>query len=70
MLLVDIEAAQPGLVAHDGQVMFADAESADSYDVIDEICGRALLSGATIMGVRASDLPEGATLAAVLRYAV
>jgi hypothetical protein len=70
MLLVDIEAAQPGLVDADGAVTFADAEGADSYDVIDEICGRALLTGAQIMGVRASDLPKGASLAAVLRYPV
>lgn len=70
MLLVDIEAHQPGLVDEDGAVSFADAEGADSYDVIDEICGRAMLTGASIMGVRASDLPEGASLAAVLRYPV
>lgn len=70
MLLVDIEAMQPGRLDDDGGLIFADAEGADSYDVIDDICGRAMLSGARIMGVRASDLPEGASLAAVLRYPV
>jgi hypothetical protein len=37
--------------------------------VTDEIACRALLTGARVMSVRANDIPNGAPLAAVLRYA-
>jgi hypothetical protein len=43
---------------------------AANYDVLDEIAGRALLSGAKVYAVRRADMPGGAALAAILRYAV
>ena len=68
-LLVDIDNVTPGTIDEEsGAITFADAESASSYGVIDEIAGRAMASGATVMGVRASDIPGGGALAAVLRY--
>jgi len=45
----------------------ADAPGPDSYDILDEIAGRALGSGARVLAVRADDLPGPAPLAAFLR---
>jgi hypothetical protein len=69
-LLVDIDHSEPGLIDEEtGAVTFADAESATTYGVVDEIARRALLTGARVLAVRASDLPEPTPLAAILRYA-
>jgi hypothetical protein len=54
----------------DGTVDLADAASADSYGVVDEIARRVLLSGGEVLSVRQADIPEGKPLAAVLRYAL
>ncbi len=68
-LMVDIDAVVPGWVDEaDGKVRFAEAEDATSYGVVDEIAIRALAGGARVLGVRRADLPEGASLAAILRY--
>ena len=40
-----------------------------SYGVVDEIAGRAFTAGARVLGVRRADIPGGASLAAILRYA-
>lgn len=70
-LLVDIDSTIPGTVDEQtGAVTFAKEESAATYGVVDEIAGRALLAGARVLGVRREDLPDGASLAAILRYAV
>ncbi len=69
-LLIDIDEVIPGTIDADGRVTFADGPSAKSYGVIDEIAGRALLSGARVLGVRKDDLPGPGHLAAILRYPV
>lgn len=69
-LLVDIDAVLPGTMDEAGVVTLADGESATTYGIVDEIAGRALLSGARVLGVRRESIPEGAPLAAVLRYAL
>jgi len=70
-LLVDIDEVIPGWVdENDGSVRFADAQDATSYGIVDEIATRALAHGAKVMGVRKSDLPGGAHLAAILRYPI
>jgi hypothetical protein len=51
-------------------VTFAEAASAETYGVIDEIAGRVLLSGGTVLGARGGDLPGDSGLAAILRYSV
>jgi hypothetical protein len=38
--------------------------------VIDEIAGRVILAGGKVLSVSRADMPDGAALAAVLRYAV
>ena len=68
-LLVDIDEVVIGTVDEEsGAVAFSDRPGRDSYGVVDEIAGRALVSGAKVLGVRKSDIPSGASLAAILRY--
>lgn len=70
-LLVDIDEVVPGTVDDtDGAVMLAAEASAATYGVIDEIAGRAILSGATVLAVRRADMPHDAAIAAILRYPV
>jgi len=70
-LVFDMDAVVPGTVdAESGAVTFAEAESATSYGVVDEIAGRALLAGGTLLAVRRDEVPGGGELAAILRYPV
>ena len=70
-LLVDIDEVVPGTVDETtGEVDFAKSESADSYGVVDEIAGRVLASGGRVLAVRRDDIPQKASLAAILRYAI
>jgi hypothetical protein len=71
LLLVDIDEVLPGTLDDtDGSVSVGKEAGASSYDVIDEVAGRAILSGAKVLAVRRADIPDGAPLAAVLRYPV
>ena len=70
-LLVDIDEIVPGWVDEtDGSIRFAEEGNAKAYGIVDEIAGRAMENGAKVLGVRKADLPDGAHLAAILRYAV
>jgi hypothetical protein len=71
LLLVDIDEVVPGTVHEtDGSVSLASEAGAASYGVIDEIAGRAIFAGAKVLAVRRAEIPDGAALAAVLRYSV
>lgn len=67
-LMVDIDEVVRGTLDDTGIITYAGVDSADTYDVIDEIAARALNSGAKVLGVRRDDLPHHAQLAAILRY--
>jgi hypothetical protein len=70
-LMVDIDEIIPGTVDEvDGRVTFAERASAQTYGIVDEIAARALLSGASVLGVRKEDIPGRASLAAILRYPI
>ena len=70
-LLVDIEETVVGTVSDsDGTVTFAKVAGAGNYGIVDEIARRALKSGARVLSVRKADIPGGAQLAAILRYAL
>ena len=71
LLLVDIDHVIHGTVGEtDGAVSLASKASAATYDVIDEIAGRAIVTGAKFLGVRRADIPGEAPLAAILRYPI
>jgi hypothetical protein len=70
-LMVDIDEVIPGTVdEEDGRITFAEKVSPRTYGIVDEIAARALLSGASVLGVRKEDIPAGASLAAILRYPI
>jgi len=70
-VLVDIDRTIPGGIDETtGVVTYAEASSADSYDVVDEIARRVLLNRGRVLAVRAGDIPRGEPLAAILRYPV
>ncbi|MBL4915779.1 hypothetical protein [Szabonella alba] len=70
-LLVDIDGVVPGTVDEiTGAVTLDKEDSASTYGVVDEIAGRVLAMGGDIVAVRKEDIPGGAPLAAILRYAV
>ena len=70
-MLIDIDEVVPGKVDEtDGRVAFTDRASAESYGVVDEIAGRVIMSGGRVLGVRKTDIPDGKSLAAILRYPV
>jgi hypothetical protein len=70
-LLVDMDNTVDGYVDEQtGAVTFDAGPDARNYGVVDEIAGRAILSGAEVLAVRHSDIPGGKDLAAILRYAV
>jgi hypothetical protein len=71
LLLVDIDEVMLGTVDEtDGTVALATTPGAASYGVIDEIAGRAILAGGKVLAVRRADMPDGAAVAAILRYPV
>lgn len=71
LLLVDIDEVVPGTVDEaDGLVSLTAEADAASYGVIDEIAGRTILAGGQVLAVRRPDMPDGAPLAAILRYPV
>ena len=67
----DIDAVVPGTIDDStGAIAFAETESAASYGIVDEIAGRAIASGARVLGARKADMPGNAELAAILRFPV
>jgi hypothetical protein len=69
-ILVNIDEIVPGTVDADGAITFADHAGADTYGIVDEIADRVSLSGGQVLAVRQADIPEGKSLAAILRYAI
>jgi hypothetical protein len=69
-LIVDIDGIVPGTVDDQGRVSFAEGQGPASYGIVDEITGRALVSGARVIATRRDEVPGGGDLAAILRYAV
>jgi hypothetical protein len=70
-LMTDIDDVIPGYVAPDSGAVTLDPEdNAVNYGVVDEIARRVLLSGGRVLALRREDIPEGGTVAAILRYPV
>jgi hypothetical protein len=52
-LLVDLDAAVPGLVSDlDGSVIYSASDNAETYSVVDEVARRALSTGARVMAAK------------------
>jgi Bacterial archaeo-eukaryotic release factor family 11 len=69
-LIVDIDEKVPGRVDEESGAVTLSDDDASSYGVIDEIARRVLLSGGRVLAVRRPDVPDGAAVAAILRYAL
>jgi hypothetical protein len=70
-LLIDIDEVIHGSVDEEtGAVTLDDAPSATGYGVVDEIARRSWLTGATVLAVRGEEVPDGASVAAILRYRI
>ena len=69
-LMYDIDAFEPGSIDGDGKVTSAPENDAVAYGIVDEIVRRALATGAKVVAARATDLPDGASVAALLRYQI
>ncbi len=68
-LIVDMDETVHGVIDEtDGAVTFSDGPSAGAYGIVDEIACRSLASGARIISARREDVPDGGSLAAILRY--
>ncbi len=69
--LVDMDAVVSGQIDEtSGAVTLGAADDAIDYGVIDEIARRAFLTGARVLAVRAADIPDSASVGAILRYPV
>lgn len=70
-LLVDMDETLPGFVDEEtGAITLGTAGDAHDYGVLDEVARRTFLNGGRVLAVRRPDIPDGAQLAAILRYAV
>lgn len=70
-VLVDIDEAVPGSIDEEtGAVTFDAADDAVNYGVVDEVARRVWLTGGRVLAVRRDDIPDGAQLAAILRFAL
>ena len=68
-VLVDIDEVVPGFVDEEtGAVTFDDSDDAANYGVVDEITRRVWLHGGRVLAVRREDIPDGRSVAAILRY--
>lgn len=69
-LFADLDDARPGLIDEAGRVTFADAETASSYGLVDEVARRVILNGGRVVAVRTGEVPGGRSVGAILRYPV
>jgi len=69
-LMVDIDGIVPGTIdPGSGTVELAELDGNHSYGVVDEIARRSLLTGAKVLALRSSDVPDEVPAAAILRFA-
>jgi len=70
-LLVDIDSVVDGFIDEEtGEISLDSRGDAVNYGIVDEIAGRALRTGASVLAVRRADIPDGRELAAILRYPI
>jgi hypothetical protein len=70
-VLVDIDSVISGRLDEEtGALTIDKSGDAVNYGVVDEIARRVWLNGGKVLAVRHDDIPEGGSLAAILRYAL
>jgi hypothetical protein len=70
-VLIDIDQSVSGSIDEEtGAVTLTDTPTAAGYGVLDEIARRSWLSGAKVLAVRHEEIPDGGTVAAILRYRI
>jgi hypothetical protein len=67
-LLFDLAFEQEGVIDEAGHITRAPDAGPSTYAILDEIAARVLGSGGRVRAVRSTDLPDGAPVAAVLRF--
>ncbi|RMI34887.1 baeRF11 domain-containing protein [Nocardia stercoris] len=67
-LLVDIDATVAGSISDTGEVTFGGVSTEGAPGLVDEIIRRVLTADGRVVAVRAQDMPDNATAAAILRY--
>lgn len=67
-LLFDLGYEQEGAINEAGHITRAPDAGPGTYAILDEIAARVLRSGGRVRAVRSTDLPDGAPVAAVLRF--
>lgn len=71
-LAVDMDAEVRGYITDDGSLVLdeGDEQLVPGRDALEEIARRALATGARVLAVRTTDLPDGVQAAGILRYSV
>lgn len=70
-LLLDIDDVIDGTVdAETGELQIDESDTVANYGVVDEIAKRVLDAGGRVLAVRKEQVPEGASAAAILRFAI
>ena len=70
-LLVDMDETLPGAIDEEtGAITTGTPNNAGECGLLDEAARRTFLNGGRVVAVRRTDIPDGAQLAAILRYAV
>lgn len=69
-LVMDIDEVVLGHMNDDGSLVLAKQADSSSYDLVDEIAKRVIVTGGRVVGVRKSDMPRESSLAAILRYQI
>lgn len=69
-LLFDVGFEQEGVIDETGHITRAPDAGPGTYAILDEIAARVLRAGGRVRAVRSADLPDGAPVAAVLRFPV
>ena len=64
----DMDDTAEGTIDEFGRITHAPEPGPDTYALVDEIAARVLRSGGSVRAVRRSDLPDGAPVAATLRF--
>jgi hypothetical protein len=67
-LWISVDAVVHGTMDENGGIVLADAPGPATYDLVGESAARASIAGGEVIGLRGVQMPDGAVIAAILRY--